>query len=66
MRDELGVKERRPITYDLLLLLLSKIDKSSRIEANLYTAFYLAFADFLRIDEFTYSAKNRRDPEFAK
>ncbi len=65
MRGEPGVKERRPITRDLLLLMLADIDKTSRLGANLHAAFCLAFAGFLRIGEFTYSNADRNDPEFA-
>ena len=32
----------------------------------MYTAFYLAFAGFLRIGEFTYTAYNLKDIEFYK
>lgn len=66
MRGEAGVKERRPITRDLLLLMLANIDKTTRLGANLHAAFCLAFAGFLRIGEFTYSINDRSDPEFAK
>ena len=66
IRGEPGVKERRPITRDLLLLMLSCINQNTRVGANLHAAFSLAFAGFLQIGEFTYSAEDRGDPEFTK
>lgn len=69
MRGEPGVEERRPITRDLLLLMLTRFDRTTRIGANLHAACCLlpfAFAGFLRIGKFTYSTEDRSDPEFAK
>ncbi|KAL2036351.1 hypothetical protein N7G274_010933 [Stereocaulon virgatum] len=64
-RGEAETKERRPITRDLLLKMLILCDRSTLAGANLYAAFCLAFAGSLRIGEFTYSADERADPDFA-
>ena len=47
------LRERLPITRDILLRLLESLDQRSHSEATLYTAFCLAFAALLRIGEFT-------------
>ena len=57
-------QERRPITRDVLSKLLGKLNPKSRDGANVHAAFCLAFAGFLRISKFTYSAMEQRDPEF--
>ena len=69
MRGEPGVKERRPITRDLLLPMLAQLDRTTRIGASLHAACCLlpfAFADFLRIGKFTYFTEDRSDPGFKK
>lgn len=46
--------ERRPITRDILLKLISRFNQTTLEGANLHAAFYLAFAGFLRMGKFTY------------
>ena len=46
--------KRRPITRDILLKLISRFDQTTLEGANLYAAFCLAFAGFLRMGEFIY------------
>jgi hypothetical protein len=51
-------KERLPITRNLLIRLLSLLDRNDPRDANLYGAFCLAHAGFLRAGEFTWSENN--------
>ena len=53
MYDEDETRERKAITRDILLEILQSFDTRTRKGATLHAAFCLAFADFLRIDEFT-------------
>lgn len=66
LRGEAGTKERRPLTKDILMQLLSQLDQSTREGATYYASFCLAFAAFLRIGEFTYSTSDRQDDDFSK
>ncbi len=52
-------RERRPITRDLLLLLLRQFDQSTIEGATWHASFCLAFAGFLRMGEFTWSQSDR-------
>ena len=52
LRGEADTKERRPITRDILLQILTSFDKTILLGVTLYTSFYLVFAGFLRIGEF--------------
>ena len=47
-------RERRPITREVLLKLVSRFNQTTLEGANLHSAFCLAFAGFLRMGEFTY------------
>ena len=66
LRDEANTKERRPITKDLLLQILSYFDKSTYTGATLYASFCLAFAAFLRVGEFTYSKRDLQQKDFGE
>ena len=66
MRGEAGTRERRPITKDLLLQMLPYFDRKTREGVTLHASFCLAFAAFLRVGEFTYSAKDLEDPDFSQ
>ena len=50
---ETGPRERLPITRDLLLRLVARLDISTYEGSTLQATFCLAFAAFLRIGEFT-------------
>ena len=64
LHGEAGTRERRPITKDLLLQMLPHLNRRTREGATLYAAFYLAFAAFLRVGEFTYSPRDREKSDF--
>ena len=51
---ERDTHERRPITRNILLWLISRFDQITFEGVNLHAAFCLAFAGFLRMGEFTY------------
>ena len=65
MRGEARSLERRPITKDLLLQILSYFSLRTREGVTLYAAFCLVFATFLRVGEFTYTIKDLNDPDFS-
>ena len=48
------IRERRPITRDILLKLISRFHQTTLEGANLRATFCLAFAGFLRMGKFTY------------
>ena len=58
-KGEAQTKERRPITRDLLLKLVSLFDQNTLYGATMHSAFCLAFAAFLRVGEFTYDPADR-------
>ena len=66
IRGETRSLERRPITKDLLLQILPYFSLRIREGVTLYAAFYLIFAIFLRVGEFTYTIKNLNDPDFSQ
>ena len=66
LRGEADTKERRPITKDLLLKILPFLDQRTKKGATLYAAVCLAFAAFLRIGEFTYTARDLQAEEFGQ
>ena len=65
MYEKSEKRERKTISRDILLDILQSFDTRIRKSAILHVAFCLAFADFLRIDEFTWSNADRT-PEFSK
>ena len=66
MHGEAGTLERRPITKDLLLQMLPYFNLRTREGCTLHAAFCLAFAGFLRVGEFIYSAKDLNSPDFSQ
>lgn len=64
LRGEAGTKERRPITRPLLFQIVGQFDQKTLEGATLHAAFTLAFAAFLRIGEFTWTAADFRDLDF--
>lgn len=61
LRGEADIKERRPITRDLLLQILTRFDTSTLESATLHASFCLAFAAFLRVGEFTWTEADLSD-----
>ena len=59
MYEENEKREKKTITRDILLDMLQFFDTRIKKNAILHVAFYLIFADFLRIDEFTWSNADR-------
>ena len=66
LRGEADTKERYPITKDLLLRLLPHLNRNTRYKATIQAAFCLAFAAFLRVSEFTCTARDLKDEDFTK
>lgn len=64
LHGEADTKERRPITKNLLLQILPHFDTSEHDGATLHASFYLAFAAFLRVGEFTYSKRDLQQEDF--
>lgn len=65
LRGEPDVKERLPITRLILLALLATFNTDTQTGATFHAAFCLAFAGFLRMGEFTWTAADR-EAEFAQ
>lgn len=55
MNGEANTRERHPITRQVLLCIFLLFDATSLWGATMHSSFYLAFAEFLQIDEFTWS-----------
>ena len=53
--NEPDKRERKPITRDILLPLLRRLDTSALYGATMHAAFSLAFAGLLRIEKITWS-----------
>ena len=53
------------ITKNILLRLLAELDTTEELQAMVHAAYYLAFAGFLRIREFTYLATDFNNTNFA-
>lgn len=64
LRGEKDKRERKPITRNILLDILSCINQDTITGANLHAAFCLAFAAFLRCGEFTYTVKDLESSDF--
>ncbi len=58
-------RERKAITRDVLLVVLTTFDTASRPGATLHAAFCLAFAGVLRAGEFTRESGDLDDADFA-
>jgi integrase len=59
------LRERLPITRDLLLRILTQLDTYTQEGATYHAAFCTAFAGFLRVGEFTWSAADLNTVDFA-
>ena len=64
LRGEADTKERRPITRDVLLKVLTRFNTTTRYGIMLHAVFCLAFAGFLRIGEFTWSQEDYAQSDF--
>lgn len=54
-------QEWLPVTKDILLRLLPCLDTTKELQATVHATYCLAFAGFLQIEEFTYSATDFKD-----
>ncbi len=59
LQDNDQTCKQRSITWNLLLLLLCQFNQFIIEEATWHASFYLTFANFLRMSEFTWSQSNR-------
>lgn len=64
-RGDTVKRERLPITKDILLQLVLRLDITTEPHAIIHAAYCLAFAGFLRAGEFTYSKRDLEDSNFA-
>ena len=66
LRGEAGTQERRPIMKHLRLQMLPHFNPRTKAGSTIYAAFCLVFAAFVRVGEFTYTARDLEDPNFAE
>ena len=59
-------RERKAITRNILLEILDTLNQITQEEATMHTAFCLTFIAFLRIDEFTYTVRDRKSFDFSQ
>ena len=57
-------RERLPITRNILIKLLRKLDTTNEVQATLHAAYSIAFAAFLRAGELTYKQGEMQDSSF--
>ena len=62
LHKEGDTRKRQLIARNIILQIISKFDQTTFEGANLYSAFYLAFAGFFRMGEFTY---DNVEPDFS-
>ena len=64
MHGEPERRKRLPITRNVLIKLLRKLDTTNEVHATLHAAYSIAFVAFLRAGEFTYKQGEIQDFSF--